>query len=110
MENNRNNNIEDILNSLDGSQRAAVPNFFYTRLKARMEKGIEVKTKRSWMLRPVYVVVGLFLILILNTVVFLKNSNAETTITDENDVSQQSIAAEYNLNEMTYVYDLNQDR
>ncbi len=110
METKRNNNIEDILNSLDGSQRAAAPNFFYTRLKAKMEKGIEVKTKRSWMLRPAYVVAGLLLILALNTVVFLKNSNAETAIAEDSDISQQSIAAEYNLNEMTYVYDLNQDR
>lgn len=110
MENKRNNNIEDILNSLDGSQRAAVPDFFYTRLKARMEKGLEVKTRRSWMLRPVYAVAGLFLILAVNTFVFLNNKNNETSIVEETEVSQQSIAAEYNLTDMTYVYDLNQDR
>lgn len=109
MENKRNNNIEDILNSLDGSQRATVPDFFYTRLKARMEKELVAKPKRSWMLRPVYAVAGLFLILAFNAVVFLNNNKNETTVVDDTDIAQQSIAAEY-MTDMTYVYDLNQDR
>ena len=33
--------IDEILSGLDGVQRASAPEFFYTRLKARMEKGFE---------------------------------------------------------------------
>ena len=36
-----NNKTEEILNSLDGLQRATSLDFFYTRLRAKMEKGIE---------------------------------------------------------------------
>ena len=34
---NKQDKIEQILQSLDANQRASAPDFFYTRLKARME-------------------------------------------------------------------------
>ena len=113
MDNKRNNRIEEILSSLDGSKRAAAPDFFYTRLKAKMlarHEGGESKTKsREWMLRPVYIVSALLLVLAINAFVFLKGDN-ETTTADNNESVQQSIAAEYSLNDINTVYDLNQDK
>ena len=111
MENNRNNNIEDILSSLDNSQRAAAPDFFYTRLVARMEKDLPVKNSTGWRLKPVYVIGALLMVLTVNAVVLLKGRNEMDNFTVDNDESvQQSIAAEYSLNENNSVYDLNQDK
>jgi len=111
MENNRNNNIEDILNSLDNSQRAAAPDFFYTRLVARMEKALPVKNNTGWRLKPVYVIGALLMVLAVNAVVLLKGQSETGNFTADNDESvQQSIAAEYSLNDNNSVYDLNQDK
>ena len=105
----RNNKIEEILSSLDGTKRAGVPDFFYTRLTARLTKGIDEKSKPAWILRPVYIVAALLLILAINAIVFLNNRN-EAVVADDNDTVQQSIAAEYNLNDTNSMYDLNQDK
>ena len=112
MDNKGNNRIEEILCSLDGSKRAAAPDFFYTRLKARMEKGLTKNNVREWMLRPVYIVSALLLVLAVNIFVFLKGGDNETTAAaaDNNESVQQSIASEYSLNDINTVYDLNQDK
>ena len=50
----KNKRIEEILTGLDGVQRAAAPDFFYTRLRARMEKAVEPLATRKRVLYPVY--------------------------------------------------------
>lgn len=98
MDNKRNNRTEEVLNSLDGIQKATMPDFFYTRLKARMEKGFEPVAKRSWIFKPAYAVAALLLVLILNAAVIFKNRETKQINNPEIE-SLQSIAAEYNLNE-----------
>ncbi|MEO7393647.1 MAG: hypothetical protein ABIU11_01825 [Chitinophagaceae bacterium] len=100
MNNKRNNKVEDILGSLDGNQRASAPDFFYTRLKARMEKGFEPVRYKSWALRPVYAMAAFVIVLLINVAVILQgvNSNEPATANIENETIQ-SIAAEYNLND-----------
>ena len=112
MDNNRNNRIEEVLGSLDGTKRAAAPDFFYTRLRARLEKGLTKNNVREWMLRPVYIVSALLLVLAVNLFVFLKGGDNETTAAtaDNNESVQQSIASEYSMNDINTVYDLNQDK
>lgn len=115
MNNDRNNKVEDILNSLDGVNRASTPDFFYTRLMARMEKGLGPLKRSSPFLRPAYVLAGLLVILAVNIFVFLNNSNNNDNdaiaATDDNESVQQSIASEYRINENPpTIYDLNQDR
>jgi hypothetical protein len=111
MDNERNTRIEEVLSSLDGSKRAAAPDFFYTRLRARMEKGLTPDNSRNRQLRPVYIVSALLLVLAINVFVFLRGRDETTTTTaDNNESVQQSIAAEYSLNDVNTVYDLNQDK
>ena len=110
MDNKRNNRIEEILSSLDGSKRAAAPDFFYTRLRARMERGLTKNNVREWMLRPAYIVSALLLVLAINIFVFLQGDNETTATADNNESVQQSIAAEYSVNDINTVYDLNQDK
>ena len=115
MENNRNKKIEDILGSLDNTKGAAAPDFFYTRLKARMEKGFEPAVPRSWILRPAYALVAILLVLVINAAVIVNgNTVADNSVTaatgGDNTESFQSIAAEYSLNDNNTLYDLNPDK
>jgi uncharacterized membrane protein len=113
MENNRNKKIEDILGSLDNTKRAAAPDFFYTRLKAKMEKGFEPAAPRAWILRPAYALVAILLVLVINAAVIVNSNTAAdngVTATADNTESFQSIAAEYSLNDNNTLYDLNPDK
>ncbi|HEX4877631.1 MAG TPA: hypothetical protein VFV31_13230 [Chitinophagaceae bacterium] len=103
-----NDNAELILGSIDNIERAAAPEFFYTRLRARMEREAETVIARPWVLRPVYALTALFLILLINAFVLIKGNNSTENITNTSD-TMQSIAAEYNLNDNS-IYDLNQER
>ena len=109
MDNKGNNRIEEVLSSFDGSKRAAAPDFFYTRLRARMERGLTNNNNRNWKLRPVYILSALLLVLAINVFVFFRSQD-ETATADNNESVQQSIAAEYSLNDNNTVYDLNQDK
>lgn len=107
MNTDKNKKVEEILNSLDGNRRAAVPGYFYTRLKARMEKGLEPVVKPSWMLRPAFAFSALMIVLLVNAAVILSgNAAKENSGTDTDNI--QSIAAEYSLNENTAIlFDIN---
>ncbi len=109
MNNNRNKKIEDIIGSVDGSPKITAPDFFYTRLKARMEKGI-APVKKSWVLRPAFALTALAVVLLINAVVILKGDAKKGGITANDSETLQSIAAEYSLNDNSLVYDLNQDK
>lgn len=110
MNNDRNKKIEEVLNSLDGSQKAVMPAFFYTRLKARMLSREVPAAPRSWVLRPVFAVTALLLVLAINAIVlFQKNSSSETSNNDSE--TMQAIAAEYRLNDNnTALFEINQDK
>ena len=105
--------IEEILASLDQVSRAPMPDFFYTRLKAKMlsqEEQRSAPPKKSLVLRPVFALTALAAILVINAyVLFQKNSSAETSQTDTEPL--QSIAAEYSLNDNNAIlFDINQEK
>jgi hypothetical protein len=102
--------IDEALNSLDGVQRASAPDFFYSRLKARLEKKLPNTYNSKWVLRPVYIFSTLLLVIAINAFVFLRNQKITSATADNNESVQQSIAAEYNLYDINSVYDLNQDK
>lgn len=106
MSTERNRKIEDILNSLDRVEKASAPGFFYTRLKARMEREMVTEAHRSWKLRPVFAFAALLLVILINTAVFLKGNQPENNTASETEIFQ-SIASEYSLNS-NLTYEINQ--
>jgi hypothetical protein len=104
----KNNKIEDILNSLDGACKAPAPDFFYTRLKARMEKGNEGAANKSWVLRPAFTLIAVVLVLIMNVALLLKSENEDNYSSGDTE-KFQSIASDYSLND-NLVFDLSQER
>ena len=91
--------IEQILNAWDSVKKAEAPAFFYTRLKARMEKATAPVVK-SWLLRPVFVAATLVVVIVINAFIYFQDGNSTIT-TNSSEDSIQSIAAEYNLSDNT---------
>ncbi len=92
--------IEATIQSLNGIQRVAPMPFFYTRLRARMEK--EKNTAPiSWMPlgKPVWLIATLFVFLVLNAIMIKQSSNAKNKQLSASETpSLQSFASEFELN------------
>lgn len=108
----KNKRIEEILSGLDGVQRAAAPEFFYTRLRARMEKTVEPLATRKRVLYPVYALAAVILIMFINAAILVtkQNSAGSDTASLNETETLQSIAAEYNINDVSSLYELNEER
>lgn len=90
------NNPNDILNSIERIERAKAPDFFYTRLKARMDKASPATTKRM-LLQPAFIISGILLLLLMNIVVLVYRNNRERMNPVNND-NMQSIVSTYYTN------------
>ncbi len=103
-----NKNIDKILESLDGASPAAAPDFFYTRLKAKMlrqhEEAMPEKATK-WLLKPAFVFAAFALLLIVNAFVFFKNNSNEKGDNSGTDTIQ-TIAADYSISDSNSFYDL----
>ena len=108
--NTERNKVEEILGSLDNIKRTHAPDFFYTRLKARLEKESGKDERRSWVLRPAYALITLVLVLLVNAFVLLQRNNEVSATTADNESVSTSIAAEYSLNDNGALYEINQER
>jgi hypothetical protein len=111
MDTEMNKKIEEILSSLDGVKRASPPDFFYTRLKAKMEKELVPVAGRRRILYPAYALTALVVILLVNAaVIFTRGDRNNDTASVNEGETLQSIAAEYNINDVSSIYDLNEER
>jgi len=109
MNNERNKKIEEILSSLNGNQRAPAPAFFYTRLKARMEKELNKGRNPIWILRPAYALAALAMLLIINAAVILQKDETDVNTNTADNETVQSAAEYYSMNDNT-IYDLNPEK
>ncbi len=93
---NKEEQINKTLDALKEMRQAEPPPFFYTRLKARMERELEQKPELRWALKPAFVIPVLVLTVALNvtTVLQFKDVNSNTAETSAAD----TFAQEYNLN------------
>ena len=109
MNTQKENKINEILNSLDGCTQATAPDFFYTRLKARMEKEAAPAARTFWTLRPAYAFAGMALILLVNILAVYNKSTADENVATVETDSFQYLASEYRLNESGSIsmYNLN---
>jgi hypothetical protein len=116
MHTEQNKKTEEILNSLDGISKAAAPDFFYTRLEAKMVARLGSNTEavapghRAWALRPAYAVAALVVVLLINSFVLLQKNSSGSSFGTTDTESIQSIASEYRLNDNSNLYDLTQDK
>src|SRR4051812_34641870 len=92
---------DQILNSLAGIQKAAAPDFFYTRLLGRMQRENEPKKKTIFLLRPAFVTGALMLVLFINIFSILKFNKMpvqKTSVQSSKPATLESFAEAYNMN------------
>jgi hypothetical protein len=93
------NKIEQTLSSFDGIKKASAPDFFYTRLHARMEK--ELTTVNSTWIpfgKPVWLIATLLVFLVLNTMMLKQSKLTKNNKASANTSSSlQSFATEFEL-------------
>jgi hypothetical protein len=105
----QNNKIEEMLSSLDGCSKATAPDFFYTRLKARMEKQ-SAPAPQSWVMRPAFAILAIVAVLLINAIVLLRQTKTTDNPVVSDTDTYQSVAMEYSLNENTTPYELIADK
>ncbi len=113
MNTEKNKKIDEILDSLDHCERASAPDFFYTRLKARMQGELESKSrvkKAPLILRPVFALTAVVAVIVINAFVIFQNDNSNENTALSEAESIQSIAADYSLNDNTILFDINQEK
>lgn len=99
MEPSLHQKIDSAIQSLDDLQRASAPNFFYTRLRARMDREQNV-TVFGWFhfAKPALLIVTLSLFLMMNTYMIAKLIQQKPATSTSGKPSLQSFASEYDLN------------
>ena len=93
MKNTSTSVLEDHLQLLDNMQEVGTDEFFYTRLRARMEAQ---KAGEEWgfMIRPAMAIAALSLLLVLNAFLLFQFSSTEKSQAEG--YSIQRFAADYN--------------
>ena len=90
--------IDEILQSLDGMQKAETPPFFYTRLQAKLDKRSEPSAGNwSWVTRPAFSLVTLGLLLLLNVAAITGYLKQQRSSSVNQTSGIEKFAAEYNL-------------
>lgn len=89
--------IDEVLNSLEGIQRAKAPAFFYTRLRGRMERELENTGGPLVRLlaRPALALGLAAIILVLNATAIMEMWHEEKTAPAESAQQQQLLASDY---------------
>ena len=97
MENNDSNNrVDKVMESLNGLQKAVAPDFFYTRLTGSMQKETEPVIKPFFLLGPAFITAALSLVFIIN-IFSLTQLNKQKTQTNK-PATIESFATAYNIN------------
>lgn len=99
--NKKERNIENVLNSLDGIERATPGDFFYTRVSARLldRKPSIWETVSSYIVRPTIVITGLCFIVMINIMAILLKTADTNTATES---AEFSLVEEYSMASANY--------
>jgi hypothetical protein len=94
--------VLSIMESLGGIQPAVAPDFFYTRLKGKIQPAAEKKT--IFILRPAFITATLALLFIVNIISLLQTGKApkqDAPVVYSKPATIESFAAAYNMNTAT---------
>ena len=98
--------VQSIMESLGGIQPAVAPNFFYSRLRCKMQP---VEEKRTFfILRPAFITTALSLFLVVNVFSLLtmnKTPKQDLSVQSNKPSTIESFAKAYDLNTSESVYE-----
>lgn len=98
------NQIDQILKSLDGISKLKAPDFFYTRLQARMEKELKGPASPPLLLRPAFLNACLAMILVANLIT-LATGNKNSEQVKKQQAPIEGFANEYNMSTSEQLYE-----
>ncbi len=93
--------LDQHLQSLQGMQEASTDDFFYTRLKAKMQKELQ-ELGWSFPLKPVWVVATLVLLLAVNGFMLSQQFKSKQTTTKASASPLQNFATSYDQSISSY--------
>jgi hypothetical protein len=99
--------VQSIMESFGGMQPAAAPDFFYTRLRAKMEQPLAEK-KMIFILRPAFITTALAVLLIANVISLLQTDKLpkqEPSAVQSKPATIESFATAYDINTGSSVYE-----
>ena len=91
MKNMSKEQFEHEINIISNLKEVGAPNFFYTRLKARMEKE-KLSNEIVYPLKPILVICALTLFLFINSLLLINDSNIVNTNSSQ---EMEAFAASY---------------
>jgi hypothetical protein len=91
-----NEQLEEHLKLFNEMKQVETDAFFYTRLKAKMEKSLSPSFESNF--KPVWVMAILIIMLMLNSWMLVNNINS--SFETESDAGIQSFAAQYEFNQV----------
>jgi len=91
MKNMSNEQFEHEMNIISNLKEVSAPNFFYTRLKARIEKE-NLSNEIAYPLNPILVICALTLFLFMNSLLLKNDSNIVNTNSSQ---EMEAFAASY---------------
>jgi hypothetical protein len=92
MKNMSNEQFEQEMNIISNLKEVGAPNFFYTRLKARMDKE-NLSNELAGPFQPIIVICALTLLLFINSLLLKSDSNIVNTNSSQ---EMEAFAAYYN--------------
>lgn len=95
---------DNILQSLDGISKLKAPDFFYTRLQARMEKELLASPALPLLLRPAFLNACLALVLVVNLAT-LASGNKDVEQAKKQEAPIERFATEYNMGTGDQLYE-----
>ena len=95
-----NERVEKIMESLNGLQKTGAPDFFYNRLRGKMQREMESVKKPFFLLRPAFITAVLSIFLIVNVFSLLEIGKApkQNATTQPGNATIESFATAYNMN------------
>ncbi|HXR82865.1 MAG TPA: hypothetical protein VN722_01020 [Hanamia sp.] len=101
MEEKFNKKIDDVMQSLDGIEKASPNPFFFTRLEARMQREKSSWEKiSSFVAKPVVAFACICLVIMINAWVILSSGNSQNSTNQQ--TNELATADEYNLVSSTF--------
>jgi hypothetical protein len=103
--------IEEVLNSLDGVERAKANPFLYTRIAARLDIQNSTWEKAAfWLGKPVFAVATIFIFLAVNISVIMWGQKQSAEELAQQKASEQLLASEFTNTQSYQLVEINEDK
>ncbi len=103
--------IDDVLNSLDGIERANANPFLYTRIAARIDKQFGTWERVAfWLGKPSLAIGAIVVFLAINITVIMWGQKQSEKAWAQQNISEQLLASEFTNNQSYQLVEINEEK